>query len=182
MCLNTVWFTRPEIYSRNRVVSLKYYKKPSVHLKRNQFVKHTLQCYHDAFELLLNILKVLDYGAGPVISNVITATKKASEIVMAEYTGGNAHSFISGWIETLRLSTGLRILVIYMVQELEGKGENEVKERHERVRKLVKDVVDCDIRRDPPEGSSEATINPTTWSCACSLVIGNVSMMSTAVT
>ena len=59
-----------------------------------------------------------------------------------------------------------------MVQELEGKGENEVKERHERVHKLVKDVVDCDIRRDPP---IQRGYDQPYDVVMCSLVIGNAS-------
>ena len=50
--------------------------------------QHTLRCYHETFQKIPHDVKVLDYGAGPVVFYVISAAAKASEIVLAEYTSG----------------------------------------------------------------------------------------------
>ena len=52
-------------------------------------LKHTLRCYHEAFQTIPHGVTVLDYGAGPVIMSTISAATKASEIVLSDYTDSN---------------------------------------------------------------------------------------------
>ena len=40
--------------------------------------QHMLRCYHEAFQNLPNDVKVLEYGAGPVIMLTISAAAKGS--------------------------------------------------------------------------------------------------------
>ena len=94
-------------------------------------------------------LKVLDYGCGPAIINVMSAARKASEIILAEYTEQSRkylHQWLNGDETVFDWSTHSK----FVVQELEGKSEKEVKERQDLVRKLVKAVVHCDITQEPP--------------------------------
>ena len=112
-------------------------------------VKHMLRCYHDAFQDLPNDLKVLDYGSGPVMLNTISAAKKASEIVLSDYMDINC-KFLRQWLDGDSAAFDWSPHFRFVVQQLEGKGEREVKERQEQVRKLVKAVVHCDLTQDPP--------------------------------
>ena len=167
------------------IVSMQNYKEefdPSVYLTRYEatssselapLVKYTLQCYHEAFETLSKSLKVLDYGAGPVIANTITAATKSSEIVLAEYSEHN-RVFLHQWLNGDSAAFDWTPHFNYVVQELEGitASEEEVKKRQELVRKLVKNVVDCDIRRDPP---IQRGYDQPYDVVMCSLVIGNTS-------
>ena len=43
-------------------------------------LQHTFRCYHEAFQNLPSDVKVLDYGAGPVVISTISAATKASQI------------------------------------------------------------------------------------------------------
>ena len=112
-------------------------------------VQHTLRCYHDAFQTLSNDLKVLDYGSGPVILAAISAATKASEIVLSDYADQNRKA-LRHWLDGDSAAFDWSPHFDFVVRELEGKGERDVKERQERVRKLVKAVVHCDIWQDPP--------------------------------
>ena len=112
-------------------------------------IPHKLTCYHNAFNNLSPNLKVLDYGCGPVIANVISAATKASEIILAEYTEQNRKT-MQQWINGDPTSFDWSTYFKFVVQELEGKSEKEVKERQDLVRKLVKAVVHCDITQEPP--------------------------------
>lgn len=141
-------------------VSMENYEEefePSDYLKHHYIcspdvppqVKHMFRCYHDTFRALPSGLRVLDYGAGPVMCDVIPAASKASEIVMAEYTRNN-RTFLRQWLDDDPKAFDWSPYFSYFVQELEGKSEEEVTLRQELVRKVVKDVVQCDINEDPP--------------------------------
>ena len=111
--------------------------------------KHALRCYHETFQKIPDDVKVLDYGAGPVIMYTISAAAKASEIVLAEYTEKNReylHKWLAGDADAWDWSAYFK----FVVKELEGKKDREVEERQELVRKKVKAVVHCDIHKDPP--------------------------------
>ena len=111
--------------------------------------KHTLRCYHDALQKIPNNVKVLDYGAGPVIFYVISAAAKASEIVLAEYTEKN-RKCLRQWLAGDPDAFNWCAYFQFVVKELECKGDQAVKERQEQVREKVKAVVHCDINKDPP--------------------------------
>ena len=143
-------------------VLLKDYKKafqPSVFLKQyyeafspsdiSLYLKQKLLCFHDSFLTVPNGLKVLDYGAGPSIASAISAATKASDIVLAEYAEENIE-FLDQWLNCEPNAFDWSPYFTYVVQELEGGGEEQVKERETKVRKLIKGLVHCDIRKDPP--------------------------------
>ena len=117
--------------------------------KYSERIKHTLTCYHNAFNDLSPNLKVLDYGCGPVIINVISAATKASEIILAEYTEQNRKN-LQEWLNGDATAFDWSTYFKFVVQELEGKSEKEMKERQDVIRKLVKAVVPCDITQEPP--------------------------------
>ena len=118
---------------------------------RAKRVQHTLRCYHDAFQSLPSSsnLKVMDYGSGPVMLPTISAATKASEIVLSDYLEKNRKA-LQQWLDGDSAALDWSPYFRFVVRDLEGKGEQEVVERQELVRKLVKAVVHCDITQDPP--------------------------------
>ena len=94
-------------------------------------------------------LKVLDYGCGPVIANVISAASLASEIVLAEYTE-EGRTAVRRWLDKDPSSFNWSPYFKYIVQTLEGKSLQEAEEREERLRRVVKAVVRCDVTQDQP--------------------------------
>ena len=112
-------------------------------------------------------IKVLDYGCGPAICHSISAAgiPNVSEIVLAEYTARNREA-VQQWLDKDPSAFDWSLHIKYVVQTLEGKAEQQVAEREERMRSLVK-VVSCDITEDPPidkgyEGPYDIVI-----SCLC---------------
>ena len=97
-----------------------------------------------------NKVRVLDYGCGPTICHAISAAgiPNASEIVLAEYTARNREA-VQQWLDKDPSAFDWSPYFKYVVQTLEGKTEQQVAEREERMRSLIK-VVPCDITLDPP--------------------------------
>ena len=164
-------------------VLMKNYKEefePSVYLKYYEasnpseisfFLKQKFLCFHESFLTVPNGVKVLDYGAGPTITLAISSATKASEIVLADYCEKNL-KFINGWLNYEADAFDWSPYFAYVVQELEGKGEKEVKEREQIVRKLIKAVVPCDINNDPPIEQGFDTLYDVVM---CSLVMEGAS-------
>ena len=94
-------------------------------------------------------LKVLDYGCGPVIANVISAASLASEIVLAEYTE-EGRTAVRRWLDKDPSSFNWSPHFKYIVQTLEGKSLQEAEKRKECMRRVVKAVVKCDVTQDQP--------------------------------
>ena len=94
---------------------------------------------------------VLDLGCGPVVANVISAAQFASEIVPAEYSDRNRQEFCDN---LLKIGTGntdneWTSMFEYVVTEVEGKSTTEIIERERKVKSVIKDIVPCDITKDP---------------------------------
>jgi 2-polyprenyl-3-methyl-5-hydroxy-6-metoxy-1,4-benzoquinol methylase len=111
--------------------------------------KHTLRFYHNAFQTLPTGVRVLDYGAGPVLMSTISAATKASEIVLADFVENN-RTALWQWLDNVPEAFDWSPHFGYVVKELEGKTQEEVKDREKQVRNLVKAVVHCDITQDLP--------------------------------
>ena len=87
-------------------LSLQELFKPSEYLKfleagfssQNAWPLHSLQCLHESFQSVPNGVKVLDFGAGPVMLSTISAATKASEIVLADYSEANLAS-LRQWLQ-----------------------------------------------------------------------------------
>ena len=92
---------------------------------------------------------VLDYGSGPVIANVISAARVATEVVLAEYTE-KGRSALRLWLDKDPNAFNWSPYMEYVVQKLERGTAHEVAEREKRLRSIVKAVVHCDITQDPP--------------------------------
>ncbi len=117
-------------------------KKP--YTIRNYF---TLKCLADFFTTKFTFvqkssLKILDYGSGPYMVNVISAAPVASEIVLAEYSKPY-REFIVKWLNDV-CPFDWSPVFCHVVQTLEGKSEEEaVLRKKELQNKLL--VVACDV-------------------------------------
>ncbi len=94
-------------------------------------------------------LKVLDYGAGPVVMYMISAPLQASEVVLAEYTA-SCRDAIKDWIAKDPKAFDWTPFFKFVVEGLEGSGDKEVVERQDQLRGIIKGVVYGDIWADPP--------------------------------
>lgn len=114
----------------------------------------TFKKCHEFFSTIIDEdkpIKVLDYGCGPVLSNVISAARLNSEIILAEYTNKGREA-IQFWMDRHPSAWNWSPYFKYAVEILEGKGESEAEvfEREESLRKAIKAVVPCDITKEPP--------------------------------
>ena len=93
--------------------------------------------------------KVLDFGCGPVVANVISAARVATEVVLAEYTE-EGRSAVRMWLEEDPNAFNWSPYFKYVVQTLEGGTVEATEEREKRLRSIVKGVVHCDITQAQP--------------------------------
>ena len=117
-------------------------------------------------------IRVLDYGCGPTICHTISAAgiPNVSEIVLAEYTARNREA-VQQWLDKDPSAFDWSPYFRHVVQTLEGKAEELVAEREERMRSLVK-VVPCDITPNPPiekgyEGPYDVVISSFCLDSSC---------------
>ena len=112
--------------------------------------RHFLRGFHDAFSSHPGEnLSVLDFGSGPSVLGGISAAPKAKEIILSDYTESNRQA-ARDWLDGKDSAFDWTGYFRYVVQEIEGKGAEEVSAREGLVRKVVKDVVPCDVNADPP--------------------------------
>ena len=118
----------------------------------NDWNSQPLKLLHNIFQSYGSTpagLKVLDFGCGPVPIYQCSSPLHASEIVFAEYTERNRNT-LQMWLDNDPNAPDFTALFKYVVQDLEGKGEDEVVKRQDDLRRLVKGVIPCDILHDPP--------------------------------
>ena len=112
--------------------------------------QHMLRCFHGAFQNLPSNITVLDYGSGPSLRGIVSAAVKASEITLSDYSVANRRA-LGDWLENKCDAFDWNPHFSYVVRELEGmQGDDEVAKRQQEVRKIVKAVVECDLKKDPP--------------------------------
>ena len=130
---------------------------PFVYIKNkyavvNDWISQPLKLLHNIFQSYGSTpagLKVLEFGCGPVPIYQCSSPLHASEIVFAEYTERNRNT-LQMWLDNVPNAPDFTALFKYVVQDLEGKGEEEVVKRQDDLRCLVKGVIPCDILHDPP--------------------------------
>ena len=125
---------------------LNYYEEVNVWHRHSLSVLHE---FYTSYGLPPVDLKILEFGAGPVISYEISAALCASEIVLSEYTEKN-RKLLQIWLDRDPKSPNWNPFFEYVVQELEGKSKEEAAMRQEELRRVVKAVIPCDITKDAP--------------------------------
>ena len=125
---------------------LNYYEEVNVWHRHSLSVLHE---FYRSYGLPPVGLKILEFGAGPVISYEISAALYASEIVLSEYTKKN-RKVLQMWLDRDPKAPNWNPFFEYVVQELEGNTKEEAAMRQEELRRVVKAVIPCDISKDSP--------------------------------
>ena len=141
----------------------------------NDWNSQPLKLLHNIFQSYGSTpagLKVLEFGCGPVPIYQCSSPLHASEIVFAEYSERNRNT-LQIWLNNDPNAPDFTALFKYVVQDLEGKGEDETVKRQNDLRRLVKGVIPCDIVHDPPllvsgyGGPYDIIFSSLCLSCAC---------------
>ena len=117
-----------------------------------------LQQYHRFFETYSckwdeTATKILEFGAGPVISHVISAARHANEVVLASYTEQERQE-LTRWKNGSDDAHDWSVFFKHVVCELESKPEDAAwRERIELLRSRLT-ITSCDINKEHPIGTS----------------------------
>ena len=94
-------------------------------------------------------IRCLEFGGGPVVRNLVSASPKVNRIVFAEYLDSNRQgvlSWLAGGLEAHDWSP----LIKYVVHDLEGDSKSEaVSEREKDMKQKIQSVVCCDVTKNP---------------------------------
>ena len=111
----------------------------------------TLKCLTEFFvDKLSSVerssLKVIDYGSGPYMVNVISAVPVAAEIVLAEFSEAY-RDFVQKWLNG-ECPFDWSPVLEHVVKTLEGRPEEDVALCEKELRNKISAVVPCDITQD----------------------------------
>ena len=112
----------------------------------------SLKCFHEFFKSYQpppGGAKLLEFGGGPVVSNLISAAPKCREIVFGEFEEDNREG-INLWLRKDPLAFNWQPFFSYVVGTLEGGTEENIEERKELLRNTVKTVVPFDVFQADP--------------------------------
>ena len=92
---------------------------------------------------------MLEFGGGPCIHTLISASPFVRKIVFAEFTEANRKE-VEAWQKRESSSHNWSPIVNYVVQKLEGKSQEEATKREEELRMNISRIVPCDIGQTIP--------------------------------
>ena len=97
-----------------------------------------LKCYHEFWstKIAKKNLRVLEFGGGPCIYDLISAAPYAEEIIFAEYSENNRQE-VAKWLQKSPDSHDWLPYFKYVVQTLEGKKSEDVAIRECELRKKI---------------------------------------------
>ena len=93
--------------------------------------------------------RVLDFGGGPAIYDLISAAPYAEEIIFAEYSEENRKE-VAAWKERSRDVHDWLPYFRFVVQRLEGKESGEALIREAELREKITHILPCDIALEDP--------------------------------
>ena len=109
-----------------------------------------LRCFHEFWsKMAKRNARVLDFGGGPAIYDLISAAPYAEEIIFAEYSEENRKE-VAAWRESSRDAHDWSPYFRFVVQRLEGKGSKEAFIREAELRKKITHILPCDIALEDP--------------------------------
>ena len=122
---------------------LNYYNE----VEKNEF---SLRCLHEFWsKMARRNARVLDFGGGPVIHDLISAAPSAEEIIFAEYSEENRKE-VATWREKSPDAHDWSPYFKFVVQRFEGKGSDEALIREAELRKKIIHILPCDIALEDP--------------------------------
>ena len=134
-------------------------------------VEFPLKMFHEVYSSLPVSLKILSYGAGPSIADVISAASHASEIILSDYIPENREA-LRKWLKNKEGAFGWSHFFDYVVQRLEGRGEDEARKREKQLRTAISNIVRCNINMNPIieegfEGPYDVISTSCCLTCSC---------------
>lgn len=114
------------------------------------FYEFSLRCFHEFWsKMAKKNLRVLVFGGGPVVHDLISASSYTDEIVFAEYTAKNRQE-VEEWLQNSADSHDWSPFFQFVVKNLEGKKDEEVAIRESELRKKISHILPCDIGWENP--------------------------------
>ena len=127
---------------------------PKYYSEVDSYHEFYLTCFHRFFKSYqppAGGAKLLEFGGGAVLRNLISAAPKCKEIVFGEFEEDNRDA-VNLWLSKDPSVFNWQHFFSYVVGTLEGGTEDKIEERKELLRKRVKAVVPFNIfQADPVE-------------------------------
>ncbi len=111
--------------------------------------------FHEAWSKMpKKNLRILNFGGGPKISDLISSVPYAEEIIFAEYSESNRQA-VEAWRQKLDHASApdshdWSSYFKFVVLNLEGKESHEVSIREAQLRKKITHILPCDIEWEDP--------------------------------
>ena len=126
---------------------LNYYNRGGNQVEYREF---SLGCFHEFWVKMTNRnARVLDFGGGPAIYDLISAAPYAEEIIFAEYSEANRRE-VAAWREKSPDGHDWSPYFRFVVQRFEGKESEEALIREAELRKKITHILPCDIALEDP--------------------------------
>ena len=114
------------------------------------FNEFPLRCFHQFWSNVApRNVRVLNFGGGPAIYDLISAAPYAKEIVFAEYSETNRLA-VKSWQQQAPDSYDWMPYFKFVVQRLEGKEIEEAFSREEELKRKMSHILPCDIGLEDP--------------------------------
>jgi len=129
-------------------VYLNYYNGTGDQLE--SYSEFPLRCFHEFWsKMAKRNARVLNFGGGPAIYDLISAAPYAEEIIFAEYSEENRKE-VTSWRERSRDAHDWSPYFRFVVQRFEGKESEEALIREAELRKKITHILPCDIALEDP--------------------------------
>ena len=127
---------------------LNYYSGTDDHVEYREF---SLRCFHEFWsKMAKRNVRVLDFGGGPAIFDLISAAPYAEEIIFAEYSEENRKE-AAAWRDRSPDAHDWSPYFKFVLQRLEGKGSEEAfLTRETELREKITHILPCDIALEDP--------------------------------
>ena len=127
---------------------LNYFNGTGDQVEASEF---SLRCLHEFWwKMAKRNARVLDFGGGPAIYDLISAAPYAEEIIFAEYSEENRKE-VASWRERSPGAYDWSPFFRFVLQRLEGKGRGEeALIREAELRKKITHILPCDIALEDP--------------------------------
>ena len=125
-------------------------QKLTLKITVESYSEFSLGCFYEFWSKMgKRNARVLDFGGGPAIYDLISAAPYAEEIIFAECSEENRKE-VAAWQERSRDVYDWLPYFRFVLQRLEGKGSKEALIREAELRKKESHILPCDIALEDP--------------------------------
>ena len=130
----------------------------------HEFTLEHLHSFFQAYQPPVGGAKLLEFGGGPTISNLISAAPKCKEIIFGDYKEDN-REHVNLWLKKDPSAFDWEPFFTHVVCTLEGGTDFDILKRKETLRSAIKAVMHCDIFQ--PEPVADKGPYDIVTSCLC---------------